>query len=87
VNVSLQEALDGVIETAALAYARKWRLVADDGAVWCATDRCERLALLPSLHCGSCLGAHYARKHITSPWCLNRRQACDPNAPKPQEVA
>lgn len=73
-SATLQQALDTIIEEAALAYAAKWRLVADDGTIWCATDRCERLALLPSLHCGSCLGAHYARHHITMPQCINRAQ-------------
>lgn len=71
---SLKQTLDAVIETAALAYAHKWRLVDDQGRIWCATDRCERLALLPSLHCASCLGAHYARHHITMPQCINHEQ-------------
>jgi hypothetical protein len=76
-STTLQAAMVDIIELAALAYAEKWRLIDDQGRVWCATDRCERLALLPSLHCGGCLGAHYARHHITSPMTVNRRQACD----------
>lgn len=78
---SIQQALDAIIDEAAVAYAHKWRLVDDKGQIWCATDRCDRLALLPSLHCGSCLGAHYARHHITQPWCVNRAQ------PQAKEVA
>jgi hypothetical protein len=74
VSTTLQQALDAMIEQAALAYAEKWRLVDDQGRVWCATDNCQSLALIPSLHCAQCLGAHYARNHITQPYCLNREQ-------------
>jgi len=74
-SATLQQALDAIIEEAAIAYAHKWRLVADDGTIWCATDRCERIALLPSLHCGSCLGAAYSRMHIVNPQCINREQS------------
>lgn len=73
-SVGVRDALNSIIEEAALAYAHKWRLVADDGVIWCATDNCQHHALLPSLHCGSCLGAHYARFHITQPYCINREQ-------------
>lgn len=72
---SLKDALDTIIEQTAIAYAHKWRLVDDQGRVWCATDNCQHLALMPSLHCGRCLGAHYARNHITMPWCHNREQS------------
>jgi len=70
----LKDAVDAAIELAALAYARKWRLIDGQGQIWCANEHCQRLALLPSLHCPICLGAHYARFHITMPWCPNREQ-------------
>lgn len=69
----LQDLVADAIETAALAYAAKWRLVDIDGQVWCAQG-CERLALLPSLHCAQCLDAHYARNGIVRPLCVNREQ-------------
>jgi hypothetical protein len=81
VTDSIQQALEAMIANAAIAYAHKWRLVDDKANIWCATDRCERLALLPSLHCGGCLGAHYARHHITTPHCINHAQ------PQAKEVA
>jgi hypothetical protein len=77
----LDEAMSAVIGEVAMGLARKHNLVCIDDSIVC-WGCGNRLALLPSLHCGSCLGAHYARKHITSPWCLNSRQACDPNAPQ-----
>jgi len=72
-TTTLKDALDAVQETTAIAYARKWHLVDDKGQVWC-SHGCDRLALLPSLACPACLGAHYARNHITMPWCPNREQ-------------
>jgi hypothetical protein len=74
VSATLQQALDAIIEEAAISHAHKWRLVDDKGQVWCANEHCQSLALLPSLHCAQCLGAHYARHHITMPHCINREQ-------------
>jgi hypothetical protein len=73
-SVALKATLDAVLEETAIALAHRWRLVDDQGQVWCATDRCQRLALMPSLHCAHCLSAHYARRGITAPWCQNREQ-------------
>jgi hypothetical protein len=65
--------LEDFAEDAAFAYARKFRLVCEDGTIVC--SKCgTREALLPSLACGGCLGAYYASKHITLPHCLNRKQ-------------
>lgn len=38
---------------AALAYAKKWNLIDDQGDVWCSYHHqgCDRKALLPSLAC------------------------------------
>lgn len=74
-STTLQQALDAMIEQAALAYAEKWRLVDDQGRVWCATDNCQSLALIPSLHCAQCLGAAWRRLGIVEPRCANREQS------------
>jgi hypothetical protein len=71
---SLKDALDAIIEEAAIAYAEKWRLIDDQGRVWCATDNCQSLALIPSLLCPSCLASAWQRLNITQPRCQNREQ-------------
>lgn len=65
--------LDAVIEETARAYAKRHNLIGTDGHLWC-WSCVERHALLPSLHCGLCLGAAYARMGIVSPACLNHSQ-------------
>jgi hypothetical protein len=65
---------DAIINSCALAMARRHNLVCATGEIVC-WGCGDRLALLPSLHCGACLGAHYARHHITTPWCPNRAQS------------
>jgi len=67
------DGLAEMIETAAFCYARRERLVCEDGTIVCRACR-DREALLPSLHCGGCLGGHYAAKRITSPSTPNRAQ-------------
>lgn len=47
------------IDEAALAYARKWHLIDDQGQLWC-MKRCGRAGRLPSLCCSVCLAAHQA---------------------------
>jgi len=44
------------LDEAALALARKWKLIADDGRVLCIRG-CGRPATLPSLCCRECLAA------------------------------
>jgi len=65
--------IEAVLDTAAWAYAKRWNLIGQDGLLWCAAC-VEAHALLPSLHCGPCLGAAYARLGIVQPACLNREQ-------------
>ncbi len=57
----------------AMGLARRHNLVCDNGEVVCWECR-ERLALMPSLHCGSCLGEAYSRLNITDPQCVNVAQ-------------
>lgn len=71
---------DALIEETARAMARRHNLVCETGEIVCWECR-ERLALLPSLHCGACLGAAYSRLHIVNPQCINRAQ------PRAAEVA
>jgi hypothetical protein len=66
-------ALDAQLEEMARALAAKHRLVDENGVVWC-WQCSERLALIPSLHCGLCLGAQYAKLGIVAPLCVNRQQ-------------
>lgn len=45
------------IHAAALAQAHRWRLVADNGQIWCMRDGCDFEATLPSLLCKEHLAA------------------------------
>lgn len=45
------------IDETAVAMARKWNLVTEDGQIVCIKG-CGRLATLPSLCCRECLAAH-----------------------------
>lgn len=67
------EALNASIENAAVMIARRHNLIAEDGTIMCWSCG-AREALIPSLHCGGCLGAYYGKHHITLPACLNRAQ-------------
>lgn len=62
-----------VSEATAFGMARRHNLVAEDGTVVCWECK-TREALIPSLHCGGCLGAHYIAHHIVLPFCMNRAQ-------------
>lgn len=46
------------LDEAALAMARKWNLVTDEGQVLCLRGGCDQLATLPSLLCRAHLVAH-----------------------------
>lgn len=61
------------IEEMARALAIAHNLVTAEGTMVCWECR-EQYALLPSLHCGKCLGAAYQRLHIVEPWCQQREQ-------------
>lgn len=65
--------LAAVLDDAARAYAKRWNLIGTDNLIWCAAC-VERHALLPSLHCGLCLGAAYSRLGIVQPECVNTEQ-------------
>jgi hypothetical protein len=58
---------------AALAQAKKNNLVCEDGSIIC-WDCKKRHALLPSLHCASCLAEAWRRLGITEPQCPNYEQ-------------
>lgn len=73
-TTSLQAELDAIIEQAAREFARMWRLVDDQGRVWCSTDDCQHLALMPSLKCPQCLTDAWRRLGIVEPRCVNREQ-------------
>lgn len=45
------------MDEAALALARKWDLIDDQGQLWCIRG-CGRAGKLPSLCCTVCLDAH-----------------------------
>lgn len=62
------------LDEVAMSFARMWRLVDDNGQVWCATDRCQFLALMPSLHCARCLDAAHTRLGIVRPLTPQREQ-------------
>lgn len=62
------------LDEVAMSFARMWRLVDDTGQIWCASDRCQFLALLPSLHCARCLDAAHTRLGITRPLTVQREQ-------------
>lgn len=49
------------------------RLVCDDGTVICWECR-AREALIPSLHCPTCLADAWRRLNITNPCCEQREQ-------------
>lgn len=78
-------ALDAIVEQAARSYAQRWRLVSPDGLIWCANCKVEP-ALMPSLHCGRCLGTAYVRLHIVVPCCVNRAQGEPVAAPLPRQA-
>lgn len=82
------DGIDAIVEQAARSYAQRWRLVSPDGLVWCAHCKVEP-ALMPSLHCGRCLGAAYSRLGIVMPACVNRaQQGCaEPPQQAPQRAA
>lgn len=50
-------ALDA-IDATALALARRWNLVTDNGEIVCMRERCDQVASLPSLLCAEHLQAH-----------------------------
>ena len=41
-------------DEAALSYARKWKLLRDDGTLRCVNDRCGGDGTLPTLECSEC---------------------------------
>lgn len=45
-----------VMDSAALAYARKWKLIREDGTLKCLHDHCNGDGTLPTLECRTCLG-------------------------------
>lgn len=73
---SLHSVLQSTLDEVATSYAHKWRLIDVDGMIWCAQG-CERLALMPSLHCAECLAHHYSRHNTHEPQCLNRAQVSE----------
>lgn len=67
------------VEATAFSLAKRWCKVEPDGTLLCC--RCDTLpALIPSLHCGKCLGAHYIKHHIVLPHCMNRAQTDEDRA-------
>jgi hypothetical protein len=48
------------VDEAAIAYARRFNLITEDGQIVCMKN-CGRLAMLPSLCCRECLAAHRER--------------------------
>lgn len=71
-TIEVRQAI-AVSEATAFGLARRNHLVGDNGTVTC-WNCGERDALIPSLHCGLCLRAHYARTGIVLPFCMNRAQ-------------
>lgn len=61
------------INEMALALAKQHNLITADGGIVC-WECGEAWALMPSLHCGRCLGAAYQRLHIHEPWCQQHEQ-------------
>ena len=53
----VSEALD-YINVAALAHARRWNLICDNGEIVCLRDGCGLTATLPSLLCAGHLASH-----------------------------
>lgn len=43
-----------VMDEAALAYAKKWKLVRGDGTVKCLNNGCDGDGTLPTLECADC---------------------------------
>jgi hypothetical protein len=56
----------------AYSIARKHKLEAD-GTIWC-WNCSSRAALMPSLHCPTCLAESWRRMGIVMPECPNRLQ-------------
>ena len=50
----LGKAASLVMDEAALNYARKWKLVRQDGTVKCSREHCNGDATLPTLECNAC---------------------------------
>jgi len=69
-STTLDEAISAVMTEVAMGLARKDNLICENGQIVCRECR-DRLALMPSLHCGGCLGAAYSRMHIVNPQCVN----------------
>lgn len=61
------------IEEMARSLAKQHNLITAEGHFVCWECR-EQYALMPSLHCGRCLGAAYQRLHIHEPWCQQHEQ-------------
>lgn len=72
-TMTLDQAMAHVIEGVAMGLAQKHNLICDDGSVVC-WECGKRHALLPSLHCGECLGMAYSRLKIFNPQCVNHKQ-------------
>ena len=72
-DIELSDEILTRINATAAGLAHKHNLVCDDGSIIC-WECGAREALMPSLHCGGCLGAVYGRKGIVDPQCLNRAQ-------------
>ena len=49
------------ISAAALAYAKRWNRVCDNGEVVCIRDGCDQVATLPTLLCEAHLLAHQCK--------------------------
>lgn len=65
--------LEDTIMSTARGLARRHELIDDTGLIWCwFCDK--RPALLPSLHCPSCLAAAWGRIPVVMPQCINREQ-------------
>lgn len=64
--------LSGSMEEIAHHLARRHKLEAE-GTIWCWSCS-QRAALMPSLHCPSCLAESWRRMGIVQPECPNRLQ-------------
>lgn len=62
------------VMAAALSLAAKHKLEAD-GTIWC-WNCGKKPALMPSLHCHTCLAAHFKRRGLV-PTCINREQTAE----------
>jgi hypothetical protein len=64
---------NAVLVSMALSLAKRHNLVCDDGTIVCWNCR-QAVALLPSLHCNTCLGQAYHRLGIVEPLCMQQEQ-------------